>query len=77
MISHAVQARTRRRKDNFAHHEVDEHHHAAQWRERVMHGVDRAATASGGDGGEQRGLGYAEAHLLALHVAGSAVALPV
>src|ERR1035438_3780397 len=45
-------------------------HHAAQRGERVVHGVDRAATGGGGDGGEQRGLGYAETYLLALHVAG-------
>ena len=35
----------------------------------VMHGVDGAAGRIGGDGGEQRGIGDAEAHLLAFHVA--------
>ena len=35
-----------------------------------MHGVDRAATGVGGDGGKQRGLGDTVADLFALHVAG-------
>ncbi len=34
-----------------------------------MRGVDRAATGVGGDGGEERRLRDAEAHLLAFHIA--------
>ena len=48
---------------------LTERHHAAQRREAVMHGIDRAARGSGGDGREQRRDGDAEAHFLAFHIA--------
>ena len=66
---HAVQARTHAAKDHLVEHEVDEHHHAAQRSQRVVHGVDGAATGVGGDCGKQRGLADAEADFLALHIA--------
>ena len=66
---HAVEAGADAAEDDFAEHDVDERNHAAERREAVVHAVDRAATGVGGDGGEERGLGDAEADFLAFHVA--------
>ena len=49
--------------------DVEQRNQAAERREAVVHAVDGAATGVGGDGGEQRGVGDAEADFLAFHVA--------
>ncbi len=64
-----VHARADAAENNFAQHDVDERDHAAQRREGIMPAVDGAATGVGGDGGEQRGVGDAEARFFAFHVA--------
>jgi len=46
---------------------VDEHHHATQWSERVVHGVDAPQLASVVMVAKTR-LADAEANLLAFHV---------
>ena len=66
---HPVQARADAAEDHLAQHDVDERHHAAERREGVVHGVDRAATGVGRHGGEERRVGDAEPDLLAFHVA--------
>ena len=66
---HAVEAGADAAEDDLAELHVEQRHHAAERREAVMHGVDRAARGSRGDGGEQRRVGDAEADFLAFHVA--------
>ena len=66
---HAVEAGADAAEDDLAELDVDQRHQAAERREAVVHGVDRAARACGGDGGEERRVGDAEADLLAFHVA--------
>ena len=66
---HAVKAGADAAEDDLAQHDVDHRHHAGERQQAVMHVVDGAAGGIGGDGGEQRRVGDAEADLLALHVA--------
>ena len=46
---HAVQARADAADDDLAELHIDQRNHAAQRREAVVHGVDRAAGGGGGD----------------------------
>ena len=66
--NHVHQTHALAAKDAVEHH-VHKRHHAAQRRQCVMHVIDR----TGGEGcsyrGKQRGLGDAEADLLAFHAA--------
>src|ERR1035438_6510094 len=66
---HAVQARSDAAEDHFAQLDVDHRHEAAEWGEAIVRVVDGAAACVGGDDGEEGGVGDAEAHLLAFHVA--------
>ena len=66
---HAVHARADAAEDHLAEHDVGQRNHAAERSKAVVHAVDGAATGVGGDGGEERALGDAVAHLLAFHVA--------
>ena len=66
---HAVEAGADAAEDHLAQHHVDHRHHAAQRREAVVHGVDRAVRGVGGRRRPQRRQNRAEADLLALHVA--------
>ena len=66
---HAVEARTDAADDDLAQLDVEHRDEPAERREAVEHAVDRTARGGRRDHGEQRGLGDAEAHLLALHVA--------
>ena len=66
---HAVEPGADAAEDHLAELDVDQRHQAAERREAVVHGVDRAARGVGGDGREERRVGDAEADLLALHVA--------
>ena len=50
---HAVQARADAAEDDFAELHQHQRHDAAERRERVVHGVDRAARRRRGDGREQ------------------------
>ena len=70
---HAVEAGADAAEDDLAELDVDQRDQAAEGREGVVHGVDRAAAGVGGDGGEERGVGDAEADLLAFHVAAGLV----
>src|ERR1019366_4898809 len=65
----AVQAGACTAEDHFAQHDIDQGHHSAQGHEGVMPAVDGPAARVGGDSGEQRGVGNAEADLFAFHVA--------
>ena len=66
---HAVEAGTDAAEDDLAQMDVDHGDHAGQRHQAVMHGIDRAAGGIGGDGGEQRRIGDAEADFLAFHIA--------
>ena len=66
---HAVEAGADAAEDDLAELHVDDRDHAAERREAVVHGVDRAAGGGRGDDREERRVGDAEADLLALHVA--------
>src|SRR3954470_17611471 len=66
---HAIEAGADAADDDFAELHIDQGNHAAERREAVMHGVDRAAGGGRRDHGEQGGRDDAEANLLAFHVA--------
>ena len=66
---HAVESGADAAEDDLAQLDVEQRNHAAERREGVVPGVDGAAAGVGGDGGEERGIGDAEADFLAFHVA--------
>ena len=66
---HPVEPGADAAEDDLAQLDVEQRDEPAQRRERIVHGVDRAAGGVGRDGGEERGIEDAEADLLALHVA--------
>ena len=66
---HAVEAGADAADDDLAELHVDQRDHAAERREAIVHGVDRAAGGGRRDDREQRRQGDAEADLLAFHVA--------
>ena len=68
---HAVQAGANAAKDDFTELHQQHRHRAAQRRERIVHGVDRAARRRSGNGREQGRRRDAKAGLLAFHVAAS------
>ena len=68
-IEHAVEARADAAEDDLAELHQPHRHEAAERREGVVHRVDRAVRGRGRRGRPERGVGDAEAHLLALHVA--------
>ena len=70
---HAVQPRAHAAVDDLAQHDVEQWHQAAQRSEAVMHGIHRAVRGVGGCGRPERRFAHAEAHFLALHVAGARV----
>ncbi len=55
-------------EDHLAQHDVDQRNHSAERREGIVPSVDRAATRIGRHGGQERGVGDAEANFLAFHV---------
>ncbi len=65
----AVHARAHAAKNHFAQHDVDQRDHAAERSKRIVHAVDRSAACVGSHGGEESGVGDAEADFLAFHVA--------
>ena len=73
---HAVESRADAAEDDFAQVQVEERNQAAQGSEAIVHADDGAAAGVGGDGGEQRRGGDAEAHFLAFHVAARACSRP-
>ncbi len=66
---HSIHPRTNSAEDHLTQHEIYQRNHSAQWRERVVHGVDRAATRVGGHGREQCRVRHAESHLFPFEVA--------
>ena len=64
-----VEARADSAEHDFAQHDVDERHHAAEGCERIVHGIHAAAACVSGDGGVKSRIGDSEAHFLAFHVA--------
>ncbi len=66
---HAVESRTYAAEHDLAQLDQPHWHEAAQWRERVVHRVDRTAGSGRRDRREERAGGDAEAGLLAFHVA--------
>src|SRR5271168_974274 len=66
---YTVEAGAHAAEDDFTEHDVDERDHAAERCEGVMGTIDGAATGVGGGGGEERGVGDAEADFFAFHVA--------
>ena len=66
---HPVESRADAAENDFAKLNVEQRHEAAQRREGIVHGVDRAARGVRRDRGEQRGVEDAEADFFAFHVA--------
>src|SRR3984957_2419732 len=65
---HAVKTGADAADDDFTELHLDQGNHAAERREAVMHGIDRAAGCGRGDDREQARCDNAEADFLALHV---------
>ena len=66
---HAVKPGPNPTDNDFTELDVEQRHKTPERRERIVHGVDRAAGGVGGHRGEQGGIEDAEAHFLSLHVA--------
>ena len=66
---HAVEAGAYATEDDLAEHDVGKGNKPAKRGKRIVHGVDGAAARVRGDGGEEGGVGDAEANFLAFHVA--------
>ena len=66
---HPVEAGADAAEDDFAELHQHQRHHAAERGVGVVHAVDRPAGGGGGHGREEPGVGDAEAHFLAFHVA--------
>ena len=66
---HAVEARADTAEDHFAKLDQPQRNQAAEWRERIVHRIDRAVRGRSRGRRPQRRIDDAEARLLALHVA--------
>src|SRR5262245_11187138 len=66
---HAVEARADAAVDHLAELDHEQGHEAAERHEGIVHRVDRAVRRARRGGGPEGGVGDAEPHLLALHVA--------
>ena len=66
---HAVEPRADAAEDDFAQLHQPHRHQAAERRERIVHGIDRAVRGGGGRSRPQGGIDDAEARFLAFHVA--------
>ena len=65
---HSVEAGTDAAENDFAEHDVEQRNHSAERGEGIVHGVHGAAACVGRDGGEECGVGDAEASFFAFHV---------
>ena len=66
-----VETRADAARQDLAKLDQEQRNHAAERRQRIVHGVDRAAGQAGGHRRIKGGHGHAEADFLAFHIAGA------
>src|ERR1700676_1220878 len=64
----SVQARTHAAKNHFSQHDIDQWHHASEWRKRIMLTIYGATTGVGRHRGKKGRVRNSESNFLPLHV---------